>query len=60
MRYVILYELEMEDLEKRVNEYIAIGFEPQGGVSVMYYPVYDKEGVLVKPFVRFYQAMISR
>lgn len=52
MEYIVVEEEELEDLIKRVNGAIEVGFEPIGGVAVR--P--EDENF----FAAFYQAMIRR
>lgn len=56
--YIIMFEASDAELAAKVNEQLAKGFIPVGGVSVTYVP--DEPVQSYKPGMYFMQAMAKR
>jgi hypothetical protein len=56
MEYTLVGQVNRDDLERTVNDLIAEGWQPQGGIAVVQYErgLGDAPGLLFE----FYQAMV--
>jgi hypothetical protein len=59
VEYVVLHADSAEELDQLVSEWIAEGYEPQGGVSVTAYEWSEKKGFKEYSFM-WAQAMVKR
>lgn len=59
MEYIVLSEDSAAEMQEAVNEHIALGFAPIGGVSVVSVQIYDRYNEPDGHELRFYQAMIT-
>lgn len=56
--YKIISRLDQKGLEKSINEWLALGWSLQGGVSVMSYPPTDR-GIHQNERIGFFQAIVN-
>jgi hypothetical protein len=58
MRYCVLVENDCNDLQAKVNEFLAAGWTCQGGISVVVSVFYDRNNNPENNWV-YYQAMVT-